>query len=309
VDNQEFGDWTTLNIADMVNAELQDLQIIHAALPDVAFGEWEILGSPDSAGTVTAYHKFLQTWYTTLNAAAARQALPGLSYIIADQYFSPTLVGGSTVSATGHADGADTTLNEVASLIKDAAAVGIQVEIQNSADASDLNPLQALARQELEISQEAALGIAAIQLSGGFNQLPASSAVNVPGATYNGAAIAAAITPLYQSRSITTAGAVDLKLPAQVIVGQNSLTAIGGLAVGGGTADKTNRLAVVLIDQTGTLSATPFGEATVSHNGPNIAILNGTPDDVAAELASLTINQAVAGPGQSGEGAYDRAKR
>lgn len=72
MDNQEFGDWTTLNIADMVNAELQDLQIIHAALPDVAFGEWEILGSPDSAGTVTAYHKFLQTWYTTLNAAAAR---------------------------------------------------------------------------------------------------------------------------------------------------------------------------------------------------------------------------------------------
>jgi hypothetical protein len=296
-DDQEFLNWTTLNIAAMAKSELQDIQIIHAALPDALLGEWEIPGAPDSAGTISAYHAFLQDWYTTLNADAALQGLPGISYVIADQYFSPILTGPSTVNETAQAPaGVDTPVNEVASLVKDAGAEGIQVEIQDPADATDLNPLQALARQELEISQEATLGIAAVQLSESFGRLPVSDAVNVPGATYNGAAEAAAITPLYQSRSITTSGAIGLVLPAQAIFSQGAVAGIAGLTVKAGSADQTNRLAVVLIDQTGTLSATPHNGATVAHDGANILILNGTPTDVAAELASLTIDEPVAGP-------------
>jgi hypothetical protein len=295
-DDQEFSDWTALNIGSMAASELQDIQIIHAALPDAVFGEWEIPGAPDSAGTITAYHAFLQDWYKTLNTDAALQGLPGISYVIADQYFSPRLTDASTVSETGQVAGADTPVNEVASLVNDAGTEGVQVEIQDAPDASDLNPLQALARQELEISQEATLGIAAVQLSASFSQLPVSDAVDVPGATYNGAAIAAAITPLYQSRAITTAGAITLVLPPQAVFGQGTLAAIAGLSIIAGPVDQANQLAVVLIDQTGTLSATPFGAATVGHDGANTLILNGTPAGVAAELASLTIDEAVAGP-------------
>jgi hypothetical protein len=295
-DNQEFMGWTTLNVATMAAHELQDIQIIHAALPNAVFGEWEIPGSADSAGTITPYHAFLQNWYTTLNAGAAQQGLPGISYIIADQYFGPNPTGGPTAGESAQQANADTPANDVASLIRDAGADGVKVEIQDSASDTDLNPLQALARQEMEISQEATLGIAAIQLSGGFSQLPVSDAVNVPGATYNGAAEAAAITPLYQSRSITTAGAVALTLPLQAVVGQGILSAIHGVSISAGAADQANRLAVVLIDQTGSLGATPSGSATVSHDGANTLILNGTPADVAAELASLTIDETVAGP-------------
>lgn len=306
-DNQEFSNWTALNIPTMAAAELQDIQIIHAALPDAVFGEWEQTGAPDTTGTITAYHTFLQDWYTTLNADAAQQGLPGISFIIADQYFSPVLTTGTTVSATGQDPGAYVPVNTVASLVKDAGAEGVQVEIQDGADATDLNPLQALARQELTVSQEATLGIAAIQLSEAFDQLPVSNAVDVPGATYNAAAELAAITPLYQSRSITTTGAVTLALPAQAVFAQGTLTPLPGLSVSAG--DQANRLAVVLIAQTATLSATPFGAATVGHDGANTLILNGTPTDVAAELATLIINEPVVGPDSIDVEAFGSAGR
>jgi hypothetical protein len=308
-DNQEFSTWTALNTTTLAARELQDIQIIHAALPDAVFGEWEQTGAPDTTGTITAYHAFLQDWYTTLNADAARQGLPGISYIIADQYFSPILTTGTTVSETGQDPGAYVSVNAVASLARDAGAEGVQVEIQDGADATDLNPLQALARQELTISQEATLGIAAIQLSEAFDQLPVSNAVDVPGATYNAAAELAAITPLYQSRSITTTGAVTLALPAQAVFAQGTSTALAGLSIGAGTADQADRLAVVLIAQTATLSATPFGAATVGHDGANILILNGTPADVAAELATLTIDEPVAGPDSIDVEAFGSAGR
>ena len=57
-----------------------------------------------------------------------------------------------------------------------------------------------------------------------------------------------------------------------------------------------NRLAVVLIDQSGTLSATAHGSGTVTHVASNILVLDGDATDLAAELASFTVEETLSGP-------------
>jgi hypothetical protein len=287
----------TQDLITMAGSELADIAVIHAAFPDAVFGEWEIPGSPDSGGQTTGYHEFLQDWYSTLHNSATLLGLPSLSFAIADQYFSPNLAGSGTVSDVGQGTFvSDSNVTDVGSFVQDAKAEGVGVEIQDYAITEDLNPLQVLARQELEISQEATLGISGIQFGGGFNPNAVSEAANVPGATVNGAAEAAAIEPLYQGTLITTTGSIGLVLPNQVVLAQGASKAVSGVTISALAGDQSNRLVVVLIDQTGTLSATQHGGATVGGNGANELILNGTPADVEAELATLTIREAVSGP-------------
>jgi hypothetical protein len=59
--------------------------------------------------------------------------------------------------------------------------------------------------------------------------------------------------------------------------------------------DGTGRIAVVAIDQTGILTATPFGSGTVTGSGSHKVILNGSPQDVASALASLAVSEGSAG--------------
>jgi trimeric autotransporter adhesin len=287
----------TQDLSIMAGNELADIAIIHAAYPDAVFGEWDPAGAADSVGQTTGYHEFLQDWYSTLAGSAAVLGLPGLSFVIADQYYSPDLASNGTVSDVGQGTFvAASNVAEISSFVQDAAAEGVTVEIQDYAISEDLSPLQVLARQELEISQEAKLGISGIQFGGGLNPNPVSEAVNLPGSTFNGAAEAAAIEPLYQAGKITTAGSIGLVLPTQVVLAQGATKAVGGITISAQAMDQSNRLAVVLIDQTGTLSATQHGGATVGGNGANELILDGTPGDVEAELATLTISETVSGP-------------
>ena len=57
-----------------------------------------------------------------------------------------------------------------------------------------------------------------------------------------------------------------------------------------------SRLGVVVIDQTGTLTASQHGSGTVSNLASNILILSGNSADVAAELSSIKLLEAYAGP-------------
>ena len=53
---------------------------------------------------------------------------------------------------------------------------------------------------------------------------------------------------------------------------------------------------MVIIDQVGVLTATQHGSGSVSDPASNILILNGNSADLAAELASITLTESVAGP-------------
>jgi hypothetical protein len=170
----------------------------------------------------------------------------------------------------------------------------VVIEIQYGISDTDINPLLSSARRESEISQEAPLGIAGIRLSGGFDNQPVSEAVNVPGSAYNGAAIADAVTPLYQSGSITTTGSITRTPPTQVVLQQGGSAVVNVVPVIATSGDQSNKMAMALIDQPGTLSATQESSTMVTRD-TSVRILDGALSGVAAELSTLIVNEAVAG--------------
>ena len=79
--------------------------------------------------------------------SASLQGLPGLSFVIADQIYSPNLVSNGTVSDVGQGNLAvgDNNALGISSLVHDAKPEGVTVEAQDQISEVDLNPLQALA--------------------------------------------------------------------------------------------------------------------------------------------------------------------
>ncbi len=280
----------------LASSELSQIAIIHEAYPNAVFGEWDDLGSPDSGTIETGYHEVMQQWWNTLSAMASAESLPSISFTITDQSYTANYAGSGLASNIGQGTAlGDSWAQEDASFARDAAAAHVSTIIQD-ADTAGYSPLGGLAEQELEISQEATQGIAGVQVSSGFSWLPPSEGVNVPGSTTNGAAEIQATTTLYQHSDITTGGSIGLRTPNGVIVTDGTAHAVSGLTITATAGDTSKDLAVILIDQTGTLSATQHGAATVSSNGPNVLVLNGTPSDVQSELASVMLDETVPGP-------------
>ena len=290
---------------------LANFAIIHAAYPNAVFGEWDQIGTWDNVAQTSSPSNavgsgegsVLTLWLQTINTLAASEHLPGISYIIADETYSPNygiLAGGALgVSDVGQAQTTSDVTSNVGALIRMVGSLGVKVILQDQVNVEDLNGLQAAAREELEISQQASLGAVAFQLDPSFSTLPISDAVNEPGATYNTLALLSGITPLYAEGEITATGPVVLTLRSQIVLTPGTVVPLGGLTLTATAADQHNKLAVVLIDQTGTLSVSVGGStAAVSGNGTNDVVLDGTPEQIAASLASLKIEETVSGPDQ-----------
>ena len=314
ISDQEFQSQYSTIAAMMTTwaqALLQNFAIIHAAYPNAQFGEWEQIGQwetmPETSNSAPGSGEgdVLKLWLETINSLAASENLPGISYIIIDQFISPnygTIAPGQLgVSDSGIATGgtADFLPANVGGLIQAVGSLGVKAIISSQILAESLNGLQGAAQQELEISQEASLGAAGFQLDPSFSTLPFSDAVNEPGATYNTDALASGIMPLYAAGAINATGSVVLGLPSQLVVAPGGVVSLGGLKLTATATDQNNKLAVVLIDQTGTLSVNIGGQdAQASGDGTNDLVLDGTPAQIAASLASLKIQEAVSGPDQ-----------
>jgi hypothetical protein len=122
--------------------------------------------------------------------------------------------------------------------------------------------------------------------------------VSSPTSTANEAAEINAFYPLYESHLITAQGAVITSAPGQILLNTGSVTPINPLIINWGSVDVQNglRLGVVLIDQTGTLTATQHGTGTVFKPAGNILVLSGNASDLAAELSSVELQESYAGP-------------
>ena len=101
--------------------------------------------------------------------------------------------------------------------------------------------------------------------------------VTAPNSMSNSAVEITSTYPLYQVGSITVQGCVSVSVPNQAIVTTGLNTSLTALSVQWTQADvyADRKLAVVIIDQTGTLNATQFKDGTVSKLSSNILILNG----------------------------------
>ena len=249
--------------------------------PNVQIGQWE----GGSTTTATA------DWWATYDAAATAAGLPIISYAVADTSWDAPWV---TPPASWQ-----NWLTNLSNLVQ---SNGMQLEVLLDGTKADASDQQWTAQSEQDAAMLAELsGITVNTLLVESWSPPYPDSVlpiNTPTTIGNDAAEIAATYPLYQSGSITAEGPVTLTMPPQLVIQTGTAGSLGPLSLEWTAADVTAgaKLAIVLIDETGLLSATPAAGGTVSGAGSNELILNGDAGAISAELETLSVTETVSGP-------------
>ena len=249
--------------------------------PTVSIGQWE--GQASLAVT--------SDWWADYNLAAKVAGLPSISYVVADTSWNAPWV---TSPASWQ-----TWLTGLSALVQ---SNGMQLKVLLDGINTDASDQQWTAQSEQHAAMLAALSgvtVNTLLVRTWQHALPdAILPINQPTTIGNDAAEIAAIYPLYQTHSITAQAAATLTAVPQVIVTTASTTAIQSPSLVLGAADIAvgAHVAVVLIDETGLLSAAAQGSGMVLGAGTNELILNGTSADVMAELKTLTLTETADGP-------------
>jgi hypothetical protein len=278
---EELAPATQANLSAMAQNMAAIVKQIVGDYPTVNIGQWE--GQCPLAET--------SDWWAAYNNAARAAGLPGLSYVVADTSWNAPWV---TSPASWQ-----TWLTGLSGLVQ---SDGMQLKVLLDGINTDASDLQWTAQSEQHAAMLASLSGVTVNtlLVRTWQHAFADSIlpINQPTTIGNDAAEIAAIYPLYQAGSITAQGAATLTALPQVIVTTSSTIPVGSPSLGLAATDIAAgaRLAVVLIDETGDLSATAQGAGTVSGAGTNELILNGTFADVMAELHTLTLTETADGP-------------
>lgn len=266
--------WTTLG-TEAVGV----VQQIAAYYPSVQIGWWE-------AGS--AFAAMANQW-NAYDQAASAAGVPTISYIVADTAWNAPWVQ----SYQGW----------LLQLSQTVSAANMKLDVLIDGTNSSGSDLQWTAQSEQHAEMLASLpGMtvnALIVKSWNAAYPNAVLPVDEPTTVGNDAAEIAATYPLYQAGAITAQGPILIDAPSQVVTTINQPTPMGATAslVWGQSDLATNAsVAVVIIDETGILSAAQSGAGTVTGSGSQVLVLSGDATDIAAELNSLTVTEPVAGP-------------
>jgi hypothetical protein len=284
-DDREM-DWQVSNTpADLTRYAADEVaivaQIAHA-YPTVQIGTW-VGGGPISITTA---------WWGAYDKAAAAAKLPGITYAVADTSWNAPWV--------------TTPANWQGWLV----ALSHQVQLNNMSltvlldggqgGTNELWTAQSEQHAEM-LATLAAQGSVTVNTllvrSWGFTHPDGVIPVNEPTTIGNAAAEIAATYALYQNGTITAKYAASIAAVPQMIVTMNTPIRVSPVSVTWTMAESADaRIAVVLIDQTGALSATAMGKGTVSGAGTTQLTLTGNAADILAELATLNVTEPVLGP-------------
>ena len=236
----------------------------------------------------------ISAWWSAYDTAAAAAGLPGFSYVTADtSWFAPWIDQLSLPNWQGYL--------EALSTVTAADGMALNVVVQGAvADTSGTQFVAQAEQNGIALAQLQAAGSVDVSniLVRTWDMLPVGTGeISTPDSTVNEAAELEAVDPLYLTGSITAEGSVTVQAPAQLVLNTGTVRAIGPLSIQWNAADLQagNRLGVVIIDQTGTLTATQSGAGTVSNLASNILVLSGDAADLAAELKSVVLLEANAG--------------
>jgi hypothetical protein len=253
---------------------------------NLAVGDME--GAPASMAT-------LPLWWNAYNAAARADGVSTFSYTTADTgWFAPWIGPLSVPNWQAYL--------EAASALAAANHLALDVVVQGAeTDAS--------ANQFVQQTEQNAADLAMLQATGSivvssimiqsWDALPVGvGMISSPTSSPNEAAEIEAVYPFYTDGLISAQGSLTFESPGQVILNVGTVKSIVPLSVQWDASDVLagNRLGMVIIDQTGVLTATRYGSGNVSNPANNILILNGDSADLAAELTSVTLMEPNAGP-------------
>ncbi len=271
---------TKQDFASYAKNEMAIVKQIVRYYPAVKIGEWEG-GAPTTA---------IADWWSAYDGVAHAAGLPRISYVVADTSWNAPWITPPSAYQTW--------LVNLSQLVQ---ANGMQLTVLLDGGRAS-TPHLWTAQSEQHAAMLARLGgVTADTLlirTWGSAYPDAVLPINEPTTIGNDAAEIAATYPLYRDGAITVENTIAVTSVPQMIVTTNTAAAVGSVSLTWTATDVAAgaRLAVVITDQTGELSAQRSGSGTVSGGGTNLLILNGNSADVAAELQSLTVVEPTAGP-------------
>jgi hypothetical protein len=233
-------------------------------------------------------------WWAAYNSAAAQAGVQAFSFVTADVgWNAPWLAPEATPVWQEYLR----SLSSLAASYNVALHIDMQGVYVDTTGDQTARQVEQNAAALGSLAKTGALNVSALQFQS-WTPVPTSAGlVNCPSSQSNIVAEVGSTYSLYATGSITATGLVSLTAPPQALVSLGTAMSLP-LSLKWSAADLQagNRIAMVLIDQSGTLAATAHGSGTVSRSAPNILVLGGNATDLTAELSSLTVTEQNAGP-------------
>ncbi len=232
----------------------------------------------------------ITAWWQAYDSAAEIAGLPNISFVIADISWDCPWISSVTTSVWQ---------NWLSGLSTIGASKGIALYADLQGMLTTPSGSQYVSQVEQKAIMLAASGI-------GFDSVMVNTWQPTPGpvtgvnsadSIANAAVEVAAILPLYQAGDITFQGTATIESSAQNIITTGLASSLGSFTLKANVSnDPSSRIGVVLVDQTGTLTATQVGSGTVDQLGRNMIALTGNLADLTSELASIKLLEAASGP-------------
>ncbi len=270
---------TTAAVTNLVDSMEPDLAQIVSAFPHVQIGVWNAI----MQGSQSIYDQLSQNYVTQLQQVVNGLEGPAAAPVFVMEDVAWTPDSNDTSWIVWH--------NQFSTAMQ---AIGTpQVEVLQPN--ASLPMIQENSYQEARIAQLASdpsISLSAIDFEEFDYGLPGSvqdGPLDNPTSASNLVAEASAIYPLYQAGDISFTGSLSMTGVPQAIAVTNtrvneavSLTEVPG---------STGNIAVVVLDQTGSLGATPVVGASISGAGTEKLVIDGTAAAVSAVLGSLNVTE------------------
>jgi hypothetical protein len=270
-------------VSDFANVAANEVAIVKqiaSYYPDVKIGQWEGVGPTSTT----------QQWLSAYDSAATAAGLPQITTLVEDTtWFAPWEIAPSvnqswelalsTLAAQDHLnldvllDGAETDNS------------GAQWVAQSEQDAASL-------------AENTGAQVNGLQIQTWWPYPESVLPNNQDSTLSNDAEEIAATFSLYQAGLITAQSAIAINAPAQDVIAVGKPASLSSVSLQWNSNDVAEgaRAAVVITDETGLLSVTDSGSASVTGSGTNELVIDGNAADIATVLASLKVAEPGVGP-------------
>jgi hypothetical protein len=275
---------TQAALTTLANTMVTDAKVVVDAFPSVQLGDVEPPGT--SVSQQANWNNELTNWWTTFDAVAKANSIQGFSYYLAD------------VSWDSAGTGWEPELEQINAAATNA---GMQFGLFIDGYVNDVESNQWVAQAQQHLAEVAAdpnITPGFVVIESWDNANPDTvTPITASSSMANLALSASLLYPIYQKGLITAVSTFGLQAQPQGVL-QLGTNALGGISIQMAASDVAADAqgAVLLVDQTGSLTAVAKGDGQVITNNSNSLLLVGDQADLNKELATLTVTEGSAGP-------------
>jgi len=227
--------------------------------PDVTIGQWEGVGPTSTT----------QAWLTAYDSAAQSEGLPQISYLVEDTTWNAPWEVPPTVNQSWEL--ALSTL---------AAQDHLSLTVLLDGTGTDTSSEQLVAQSEQDaatLGENAGAQVNTLRIQTWWPYPESVLPNNSPSTMSNDAEMVSATFSLYQEGLITAQDPISITAPPQAVVAVGTAAGIGSVSLNWAINDvaKGDTAAVVITDETGLLSCTASGGATVTGEGTSELVIDG----------------------------------